>query len=30
VLQWLIQNGPLVAWVFAALFMGFTMFTGKV
>jgi hypothetical protein len=29
-LQWLIQNGPLVAWAFAVLFTGFTMLAGKV
>jgi hypothetical protein len=29
-LQSLIQNGPLVAWAFAALFTGFTMVTDKV
>jgi hypothetical protein len=29
-LQWLIQNGPLVAWAFAALVTGFTVLTGMV
>jgi hypothetical protein len=29
-LQWLLQNGPLVAWAFAVLFTGFTMLPGKV
>jgi hypothetical protein len=29
-LQWVIQNGPLVAWVIAALIAGFTVLTGKV
>jgi hypothetical protein len=30
VLQWVIQNGPLVAWAIAALSAGFTVLTGKV
>jgi hypothetical protein len=29
-LQWLLQNGPLVAWTFAALFTAFTVLAGKV
>jgi hypothetical protein len=29
-LPWLLDNGPLVAWVIAALFAGFVMLTGKV
>jgi len=29
-LQWLVVNGPLVAWAIAVLFTGFTMLTGKV
>jgi hypothetical protein len=29
-LQWLIQNGPLVAWAFAGLVTGFTVLTGMV
>jgi hypothetical protein len=29
-LQWAIQNGPLVAWAIAALFAGFAVLTGKV
>ena len=27
-LQWVVQNGPLVAWAFAALVTGFTVLTG--
>jgi hypothetical protein len=30
VLQWLAQNGPLVAWGIVALFAGFIMLSGKV
>jgi hypothetical protein len=29
-LQWLVQNGPLVAWAIVALFAGFIMLAGKV
>ena len=29
-LQWVIENGPLVGWAIAALFTGFPVLTGKV